>query len=133
MNDLTNEQKYLLVSMYKEVLSRQPALSMEKANYFKDSDEVNDMFLPDLSSDYVSTLCWKLKSKGYISCTRGDDLANNIRLEDSTIIYMEHNFSNGLKSILSFLADIKSILFRPQIGFTNLFQSSLCTYLIFRS
>ena len=60
MNDLTNEQKYLLVSMYKEVLSRQPALSMEKANYFKDSDEVKDMFLPDLSSDYVSTLCWNI-------------------------------------------------------------------------
>lgn len=32
MDDLTNEQKYLLVSMYKEVLSRQPALSMEESN-----------------------------------------------------------------------------------------------------
>lgn len=51
MNDLTNEQKYLLVSMYKEVLSRQPALSMEEANYFHDSNEVRDMFLPDLSSE----------------------------------------------------------------------------------
>ena len=111
MDDLTNEQKYLLVSMYKEVLSRQPALSMEKSNYFRDSDEVKDMFLPDLSSDYVSALCWKLKSKGYISCDRGDDLANNIRLEDSTIIYMEHRFSNGLKNVIKFLTDIKSIIF----------------------
>lgn len=111
MDNLTNEQKYLLVSMYKEVLSRQPALSMEKSNYFRDSDEVKDMFLPDLSSDYVSALCWKLKSKGYISCDRGDDLANNIRLEDSTIIYMEHRFSNGLKNVIKFLTDIKSIIF----------------------
>lgn len=111
MYDLTNEQKYLLVSMYKEVLSRQPALSMEGSNYFRDSDEVKDMFLPDLSSDYVSALCWKLKSKGYISCNRGDDLANNIRLEDSTIIYMEHRFSNSLKTVVNFLSDIKSIIF----------------------
>ena len=111
MDDLTNEQKYLLVSMYKEVLSRQPALSMEKSNYFRDSDEIKDMFLPYLSSDYVSTLCWKLKSKGYISCDHGDDLANNIRLEDSTIIYMEHRFSNGLKNVINFLSDIKSIIF----------------------
>lgn len=111
MEDLTNEQKYLLVSMYKEVLSRQPALSMEKSNYFRDSDEVKDMFLPDLSSDYVSTLCWKLKSKGYISCYPGDDLANNIRLEDSTIIYMEHQFSNSLKNIFNFLSNIKNLLF----------------------
>lgn len=111
MDDLTNEQKYLLVSMYKEVLSRQPALSMKKSNYFRDSDEVKDMFLPDLSSDYVSALCWKLKSKRYISCDRGDDLANNIRLEDSTIIYMEHRFSNGLKNVIKILTDIKSIIF----------------------
>lgn len=111
MNDLTNEQKKLLVSMYKEVLCRQPALSMEKANYFRNSDEVRDMFLPELSSDYVSTLCWKLKSKGYISCEPGDDLANNICLEDRTIIYMKQRFPNGLKSVLKFLSDAKSILF----------------------
>ena len=113
MDDLTNEQKYLLVSMYKEVLSRQPALSTEESNYFRDSDEVRDMFLPDLSSDYVSSLCWKLKSKGYISCHPGDNLANDIELEDSTIVYMEHRFSNGVKSALSFLSglsDIKNII-----------------------
>ncbi len=104
MDDLTNEQKYLLVSMYNEVISRQPALSMEEANYFADSDKVKDMFLPELSSDYVSALCWKLKSKGYISCYHGDDLANNIRLEDSTIIYMENRFKNGIKDVLDFIA-----------------------------
>ena len=68
MDDLTKEQKYLLVSMYKEVLSRQPALTMEQANYFKDSDEVRELFLPDLSSDYVANLCWNLQSKEYVSC-----------------------------------------------------------------
>lgn len=106
MEDLTNEQKRLLVSMYKEVLNRQPALPMEKANYFLDSNEIRDMFLPQLSSEYVSTLCWKLKSKGYISCTPGDNLANNIRLEDSTIIYMENRFSNGIKSVIDFLTKL---------------------------
>ena len=40
MDDLTNEQKHLLISMYKEVLSRQPALSMEQANQFYNSDQL---------------------------------------------------------------------------------------------
>ena len=53
MDNLTNEQKHLLVSMYKEVLSRQPALSFDEANYFRDSDEVRDLFLPSDSSDHV--------------------------------------------------------------------------------
>lgn len=52
MDDLTNEQQYLLVSMYNEVMSRQPALSMEKANYFFDSDEIKDMFLPALPDTF---------------------------------------------------------------------------------
>ena len=107
MDDLTREQKFLLVSMYKEVLSRQPALSMEKANYFEDSDEVQQLFLPELSSDYVSDLCWALKSKGYIKCYPGDDLANQIKLTDKTIIIMENRFSNGLKSIVDFLLKLK--------------------------
>ena len=110
MDDLTNEQQYLLVSMYNEVMSRQPALSMERANYFLDSDEIKDMFLPDLSSDYVADLCWKLKSKGYILCKPGDDLANDIRLEDSAIVHMERRFSNGARSIIDFLLKIKPFL-----------------------
>lgn len=108
MDNLTKEQKYLLISMYKEVLSRQPALSMERANYFSDSNVVKDLFFPYLSSDYISDLCWKLESKGYISCTQGNDLANDIVITDETIIYMENRFSNGLKSIVDFLFKLKS-------------------------
>ena len=103
MDDLTNEQKRLLVSMYQEVLSRQPALSMEQANFFKNSDQLIELFSLDMSSKYVSELCWKLKTKGYIACYRGDNLANDISLSDQTIIYMENKFKNGLKDVLSCL------------------------------
>lgn len=105
MDDLTNEQKRLLVSMYKEVLSRQPALSMEQANSFKDSDQLIELFSLDLSSDYVSELCWKLYSKGYILCSRGDDLASEISLSDKTIVFMENRFKEGLKDVLLFLSN----------------------------
>lgn len=104
MDDLTNEQKRLLVSMYQEVLRRQPALSMEQANSFKNSDQLIELFSLDMSSKYVSELCWKLKTKGYIACYRGDNLANDISLSDQTIIYMENKFKNGLKDVLSFLS-----------------------------
>ena len=107
MDDLTKEQKFLLVSMYKEVLSRQPALSMEKANYFEDSNEVQALFMPPLSSDYVSDLCWKLQSKGYILCYPGDDLSNEIQLTDETIVYMENRFSNNIKELFNLLLKLK--------------------------
>lgn len=104
MEDLTREQQRLLISMYKEVLSRQPALSFDKANYFVDSDEVRDLFFLDQTSGHVSDLCWKLKAKDYITCDRGDNLANDIELTDKTIIYMENRFKDGVKDVLSFLS-----------------------------
>lgn len=104
MDNLTNEQKYLLASMYKEILSRQPALSFGEANYFCDSDEVRDLFLPSASSDYVSDLCWKLHRKGYLVCYPGDNLANDIELTDDVIICMENKFKNGLKDVVNFLS-----------------------------
>ena len=90
MDDLTKEQQQLLTLMYKEILNRQPDLSMEKVNYFENSDQLIELFSLDMSSDYASELCWKLKSKGYITCSRSDDLANRISLCDKTIIYMEN-------------------------------------------
>ena len=89
MDDLTREQQKLLTSMYKEVLSRQPAVSFDEANYFANSDVVMDHFCPDSDSDHVSSLCWSLASAGYITCEPGEDLANEIKLTDKTIIYME--------------------------------------------
>ena len=105
MEDLTKEQKYLLLSIYQEVLNSQPALPMEKAIYFEDSDIVQELFLPDQSSDHVSDFCWKLKAKGYIHCSPGDNLANDIVLTDKTIIYMENRFKNGIKDIAVFLSN----------------------------
>jgi hypothetical protein len=103
MDDLTREQQRLLVSMYKEV-THGPVLYPDMGpNYFPDSDDVMKRFMPDKSSDYVSDLCWRLESKGYLECARGDDLANRIRLSDRTIIYMENRFKNGLKDISDFL------------------------------
>ena len=107
MDDLTKEQKHLLMAMYKEVLSRQPALSFEESNYFRDSDEIRELFLPELSSSYVSSLCWALHSKGYLTCYLGDDLANDVSLSDSAIIYMEQRFSNGFKSFVDVFSKLK--------------------------
>ena len=107
MNDLTREQQKLLTSTYKEVLSRQPAVSFDKANYFADSDKVMELFCPDSDSDHVSSLCWSLAFAGYITCEPGEDLADEIGLTDKTIIYMENKFKNSLKSVLEFLAQFK--------------------------
>lgn len=110
MDDLTNDQKYILVNMYKHFLELQPGISPEHANYFPDSDYIQENFAPQFSKDYVANICWSLKHKEYISCYPGDDLANDIRIEDKTIIYMEHSFNRSLSAISSFLKTVIGIL-----------------------
>ncbi len=110
MDDLTNDQKFLLTSMYKHFLELQPGLSPEEANIFIDSNYVQKNFAPQFSKEYVSDLCWKLEAKEYISCSRGDNLAKNIVLEDKTIIYMENSFKRNVKSIASFLKNVIGIV-----------------------
>lgn len=107
MDDLTKEQRNFLISLYKEVLSRQPALPFDKANYFQDSDDIAHLLNLDCSSEHVSDLCWRLYSKGYLYCEPGDDLASSISLTDETIIYMENRFKNGVKSLLDYLSKIR--------------------------
>lgn len=107
LNDLTKDQKYLLTSMYKEILSRHKKTDVISANYFQDSIEINKTFLPNLPVDYISALCWQLKAKGYLNCRSGDNLANDIMLTDKTIICMENRFRNNLKSVIEFLMVIK--------------------------
>ena len=107
VDDLTKEQKLLLCSMYKDYLTFSDCLPPENANYFNDSDSITNQYFDGHNAEYVSDLCWKLKTKGYITCTLGDDLANNVRLTDKTIIYFENRFKNKLKSVVSFIASLK--------------------------
>lgn len=107
MNDLTNEQKILLSEMYKDYLCRLDTLQPEKANYFYSSEEVTDKYFDNRSVVYISELCWKLKSKGYINCYPGDNLANDISLTDKTIIYFENKFKRNISALLSFICTLK--------------------------
>ena len=110
MDDLTKEPPKLLLSMYSEVLHRQSSMPSEEANYFSDSDQVRELSNMVESSYHVSSLCWKLKKKGYIDCDPGNDLANNIILTDKTIIYMEGRFKKTVKEVLNAISSIIGLL-----------------------
>lgn len=107
MDDLTKDQQYLLVSLYKEYISRQPVLDPCSANYFIDSDSLISLLGLDFSSEYISEMCLALLDKGYISGCKDDDSVSELGVSDKTIVYMENRFKNSLKSIFDFLAKFK--------------------------
>lgn len=104
MNDLTKDQKILLIALYKEFLSRQPALNPSRANYFVDVESTLPLLGLKFDLDYADDMFLALLERGYIVGNESDLSVDEFGISDKTIIYMENRFKNGLKEIISFLA-----------------------------
>ncbi|MCR0330132.1 hypothetical protein MKA37_03155 [[Clostridium] innocuum] len=107
MDDLTKEQQLLLSEMYKDYLDLCDTLPSEKANNFGSSKDIKHKYLESSSDEYLTVLCSKLKSKGYITGMNYDNSVFNISLTDKTIIYFEQKFSRNIKSVLNFISALK--------------------------
>lgn len=107
MDDLTKDQQFLLVSLYREYLNRQPALDPSSANYFVDSDSLIPLLGLGFSPEYVGDMCLALLNKGFICGGASEGSVDEFFIFDKTIIYMENRFKNSAKSVIDFLAKFK--------------------------
>lgn len=110
MDNITNDSKRVLLVLYKQYLERRKAgQSRSDASYFGDSENLQMELFKNDSVDDLSDYCWELSSAGYITCSPGDDLANNVTLTAETIIAMEQRFPNGVKQVLEALSGLIGI------------------------
>lgn len=103
---LTKDAEKLLCVLYKDYLEkRKSGVPRGEANYFSDSDYIQDKFLPNWTSDDVSDLCWEMHRAGVLRCTPGDNLANNVTLTPDAIARMENRFKDNVKEIAEFIGN----------------------------
>lgn len=100
---LTKDAKELMVAAYHVYLKRRKE-GMSKADAkFIQADEIQRDYFPNVSRmDYMETVSELIRTLGPANCFA--DLSGNFTLPDSTIVYMENRFKNGLKDTASFLA-----------------------------
>lgn len=104
---LTKQHKKLLCSLYKTFLTRlKNADSIDYASYFEDAEELHNTLFPNLSIETISSLCFHLRSEGFLYCESGDDIAIDIELTPSSIAFMENRFKNNLKQLSAFILNI---------------------------
>lgn len=109
--DITSESKNLLKLMYALYLSRrEEGKGRTEANYFGDSQEIQNKYLPNMSVDDVTDLCFELSRAGCIKVSLGDCLANNICLTYDALVYCEQTFQRNIKNLLEWVSSIKGIL-----------------------
>ena len=109
--DITSEAKNLLKLMYTIYLSkRKEGKGRTESNYFGDSKEIQNNYLPNMSVEDVTDLCFELSRADCIKFSIGDNLANNISLTYEALVYCEQSFQRNIKNLWEWLASIKGIL-----------------------
>lgn len=94
-------EKVLLGALYAEYLNRlSHGVPFDSANFFSNSDSVQESFCPKLSKETVADLCWHLCDRGLLNCLPGDDLANDISITFAGLAYLEQEYPQGLSQLL---------------------------------
>lgn len=103
--ELSKDAQKLIHLMYKNYLEkRHSGLSKSDAAAFGSSQDIHDILLPDWLVEDIDETCRELDSADMLICFYADECAYHVSLSDSCIVYMENRFKNGLKDVLSFLA-----------------------------
>lgn len=112
MDELTNETKFVLQTLYKEYLDRSNnGISKIQAKEFKYAQFVYDELFSEMLYDDFYNSIMELDTQGFLDCTYGNDTATQIFLTNKSIIEMENNFSKDFNKILDSIIKLKSLIF----------------------
>jgi len=102
---LTRDAEKLLAQLYKRYLeARKSGSTRQNAKFFGSSADIKESLdLPDLVED-VDDYCFELSRHGYLDVLSAGDMASEVALEDVGIAKLERRFTDGLRSVVDFIA-----------------------------
>lgn len=109
MENLTNDAKFLLSSMYKNYLEQREngALKQDAVN-FNDIKTIHSDIMPEWKIEDVLYTCFELKKHGLISGFIADDSLYEIKLTTEAIASLETTFADKIDNVLEFASKIKN-------------------------
>lgn len=116
MNELTNDAKYLLSSMYAQYLDRRKDnISKREARNFQNINFIKENIMPEWSKEDVLDTCFELQRHKCISAMSGDNTLFFIHLTTEAIAALELEFKEPtlkerIESVLDFAAKVKAAI-----------------------
>ena len=91
MNNLTNDAKFLLTSMYAEYLTRRKdEISKEQARNFQNINYLKNNIMSEWSEEDILDTCYELDKYGYIIGTKADNTFYLVKKKLSVFVsYLE--------------------------------------------
>lgn len=110
MDELTNETKFVLQTLYKEYLDRiNNGISKIQAKEFKYAQFVYDELFSEMLYDDFYESIKELNDLGFLECTPGNDTMVEIFLSNKSIAEMENRFAKNIKKIISSINELKKL------------------------
>lgn len=111
MEELTNDAKYLLTSMYSKYLDeRKAGKTKEQAIKFGGAEDIHQKLMPEWSFEDVEFTCFELRQHGYINAAAASNTLFYITLSTSAIASLETTFKDKVDSVLDYAAKIKNAI-----------------------
>lgn len=109
---LTTEADLLLCVMYNAYKARRKdGLSRENARYFGSSKRIQEELLPQMSIDDIDDAARELDKKGLFQCQYADNTVyDHAEITTDGVIYMEHQFSDGVDRLLKRIGDLRKVI-----------------------
>ena len=109
--ELTQNAEYLLCVLYKAYVERSKSDELaDAAAYFGDSEDIQEDYLTDWTTDKIDNAVYELSRKGFMAILPGDDTICQSALSNAGIAYMEHRFGHKLDTLLQRLATLRTVL-----------------------
>jgi len=111
LDELTNDSKFLLSSMYKEYLQkRKSGIDRNKSRKFGSEIDLHDDLMPEwLQADVHDSIAELIKLK-YLESITGDNKFTFITLSPKAIAELETTFKDKIDIVLEYAAKIKDVI-----------------------
>lgn len=111
MDNLTNDAKFLLSSMYKIYVERRKNSELKRnATNFISVENIHETIMPEWHEEDVKSTCFELKKHGLISGTNASNSIVFIHLTTEAIAIMENQFKDKIDTVLDYANKIKGAI-----------------------
>lgn len=111
IDNLTNDAKYLISSLYKEYVTRRNnGLTKAQAIIFVNAEDIHKNYMSEWKLEDVEFTCAELKKNDFISGRYLSNKMQYITLTTYAISQLEESFSDKVNNILTFMEKIKNAI-----------------------
>lgn len=111
MDDLTNDAKFLITTMYKQYVElRKDKVDKVKATNFGNESDIKNNLMPEWSTSDVHETLAELHKAEFITTISGNNQFNFIKISPKAISQLEVSFGDKVTAVIDYIAKVKSAI-----------------------